>query len=301
MITLQNECLRVQIAEPGEHPNDGCRFDRAGFITEVVLNNERSFTANEPKNLSHPSTGGKGFCSEFRMDLSGEAKVGECYPKLGIGLIKKETDEPYSFFGQYEIEYFPVSYTVAETSVTFTTEPIPCQGYAVRMWKTIRLEGNSLITEHKLENLGEKSVGADEYCHNFISVDGMAISPDYSLTFCNLRSFEGETFPGVGKYTHSNYIGKGHGLGFKQAETDVSMAKLHLTESDVIAPAPFRWKVEHAGAKACVEGEDSYMPEVITVWSTDHIVSPEVFNPLNVAPGETYCWSRKLTFIDKTR
>ena len=131
MITLKSNCLRVEIAQPGEHPNDGVRFDRAGFITEVVLNNERQFCANEPKNLVHPSTGGRGLCCEQMLDLSNQVSAGEQYPKFGVGLILKETDEPYVFYKKYQIDYFPVEYTATETTVEFKTDAIPCMGYAV--------------------------------------------------------------------------------------------------------------------------------------------------------------------------
>ena len=59
MLTLQNDRLRVEIAEPGEAPNTGFRFDRAGFIADVVLDGAHSFCTSEPLNLIHPSSGGR--------------------------------------------------------------------------------------------------------------------------------------------------------------------------------------------------------------------------------------------------
>ncbi|MGT2910485.1 hypothetical protein ACVR1I_02080 [Streptococcus cameli] len=53
MILLSNERLRVEIAEPGERPNDTLRFDRAGFISDVTLDGDTHFGANEPMNLRH--------------------------------------------------------------------------------------------------------------------------------------------------------------------------------------------------------------------------------------------------------
>lgn len=298
MITLKSDCLRVHIAEPGEHPNDGCRFDRAGFITEVVLNNERSFCANEPKNLSHPTTGGRGFCSEFQPTFDAEAAVGERYPKFGVGLIKKEADEPYAFYGKYDIEYFPVTYSCTDNEAVFETAPIPCKGYALKAWKKITVTGNEILTEHRVENVGEKALALRDYCHNFISVDGMAISPDYRIDFPNLRDFGCEELAGAGGYTdHCNMIGSGHGIGFKQAEVGVSMHDPDLTGMDTTLP--FRWKVEHKGARAYVEGEDSYVPCKIVIWTTDHIISPENFNAITIAPGEAASWSRKLRFVDE--
>ena len=117
MITLDNGILRIEITLPDEHPNDGVRFDRAGFISEVTLNNAIHFAANEPKNLSHPTSYGRGFCCEFKLDLCNEAQVGERYPKLGVGLIKKEKDDPYLFYEKYVVEHYPVSWKRRKTAL----------------------------------------------------------------------------------------------------------------------------------------------------------------------------------------
>lgn len=295
MIVLKNECLRVEIAEPGEHPNDGVRFDRAGFITEVVLNNERHFCANEPKNLSHPSTGGRGLCCELMLDLSGEAKVGESYPKFGVGLIKKETDEPYVFFGKYQIEHFPVEFTATETQAEFRTAAIPCMGYALKQRKKISVKGNCLTVEYELENVGEKAVAIQEYCHNFLSIDGMAISPDYVLDIPGLedQGREAKKHRVSGKEMH--LVGNGHGFTFAKADPAV----FHYSARVETVKAPFGWRLAHKGAKAYIEGEESYVPERMDVWGTDHLISPELFQRIELVPGEAAAWTRKLTFVDE--
>lgn len=295
MIVLRNTHLRVEIAEPGEHPNDGVRFDRAGFITEVVLNNERHFCANEPKNLSHPSTGGRGLCCEMMLDLSSEAKVGEQYPKFGVGLIRKESDEPYVFFGNYQIDYFPVNVACTETEAEFRTEPLPCMGYALRQWKKISVDGCRVITQWKLENVGEKPVALEEYCHNFLSIDGMAISPDYVLDIPGLedQGNEPKLYRGTGH--ELNLIGDGCGFTFARAEPTV----FEYPAKVAVQSAPFGWKLSHKGAKAYVEGEESYAPVRVNVWGTDHLISPEFIQHLALKPGETAQWSRTMTFVDE--
>lgn len=295
MITLKSNCLRVEIAQPGEHPNDGVRFDRAGFITEVVLNNERTFCANEPKNLSHPSTGGRGLCCELMLDLSGEARVGDKYPKFGVGLIAKETEEPYLFFGKYQIDHFPVEYTATETTAEFHTAAIPCMGYALKQWKKISVEDNCLTVEYSVENVGEKTLVMEEYCHNFLSIDGMAISPDYVLDIPGLadQGTEPKKYRGTGH--ELNLIGNGHGFTFAKAEPTVFEYPAQVEGQT----APFAWKLSHKGAKACVEGEESFVPVRVNVWGTDHLISPEFIQRIELAPGEKTTWTRKLTFVDE--
>ena len=171
MIVLDNGTLRVEMCTPGEHPSDGVRFDRAGFITEVVLNNEMHFCANENKNNGHPTTYGRGLCCEYQWNGGSEAKVGERYPKLGVGLILKEDEEPYKFFGTYDVEPFPVTWEETGSSVIFNTGAVPCLGYAAEEKKTVSIDGNVLTIEWELKNVGEKTIKTGEYCHNFINVD----------------------------------------------------------------------------------------------------------------------------------
>ena len=97
MITLSSDRLRVELAEPGVSPNNKTRFDRAGYISDVILDGGIYFAASEPRNLVHPCSGGRGFCNEFRFDASAEAAIGEYFPKLGVGLIRKEEDKKYIF------------------------------------------------------------------------------------------------------------------------------------------------------------------------------------------------------------
>lgn len=295
MITLKSDCLRVEIAEPGEHPNDGVRFDRAGFITEVVLNNERQFCANEPKNLSHPSTGGKGLCCEIMWDLSGEAAVGEYYPKFGVGLIRKENDEPYVFYRSYDIEHFPIEVTCTETTAEFRTMPIACMGYALKQWKKISVESNCLMVEYALENTGGKNISVEEYCHNFLTVDGMAISPDYVLEIPGLENQGSEPKLYCGNGYELNLVGNGHGFTFAKADPAVFEYPARVEAQST----PFTWKLSHKGAKAHVLGEESYVPVRVNVWGTDHLISPEFIQKIELVPGEKISWTRKLTFVDE--
>ena len=296
MITLKSNCLRVEIAQPGEHPNDGVRFDRAGFITEVVLNNERHFCANEPKNLVHPSTGGMGLCCELMLDLSGEAEVGQRYPKFGVGLILKQTDEPYVFYGKYDIEHYPVTCSVTESTAEFCTQPVACMGYAAKQWKKISVQGNCLTVEFALENAGEKSFAVEEYCHNFLSIDGMAISPDYVLEIPGLEDQGDEPKKYRGSGHELNLIGNGCGFTFAKAEPTVFE---YPAKAAATSGAPFTWKLSHKGAKAYVEGEESFVPSRVNIWGVDHLISPEFIQRIELAPGEKTQWTRKLTFVDE--
>ena len=66
-IILNSKRLKVEITEPGIVPNTTARFDRAGFISQVTLDNKYDFCTKEPDNLSHPCSGGVGLCNEYSL------------------------------------------------------------------------------------------------------------------------------------------------------------------------------------------------------------------------------------------
>lgn len=294
MITLKNNRLRLEIAEPGEAPNHKYRFDRAGFVTEVVLDGEIYFAASEPNNLVHPCSGGRGFCNEFRLDVSKEAAVGEYFPKFGVGLIQKEEEERYVFHKSYKkIKEFPVHYVKTEDSVTFTTDPVPCLGYALRHTKTIRIRDNSMTMETRVENVGDKAVDMDEFCHNFISIDGMAVGSDYGL--------ELPQCPDLGYERLNNRRGfsgamRGNGKGITFCEFTAIDTDYAIQGKDIEQTIPFTWRMYHKGAKAYVSGEDYFVPKFIAVWGVDHMLSPEVIHEFRVEPGESHEWKRVWKF-----
>lgn len=296
MIIISSDRLRAEIAEPGEHPNDGVRFDRAGFITEVVLDGDMHFCASENRNNIHHTTYGRGLCCEYQMRTEGEAEVGERYPKLGVGLILKEDEEPYSFSNlNYDIEYFPVEVQAENDCAVFRTAAVPCLGYAAEQTKRVYVKDNTLTVEWELKNVGEKRIITGEYCHNFINVDGMAMSPDYVLETPGLKDFGNE--PLISNYTNapSNLIGCGHGFTFAGCDNRIILSKID-TEG-MSNEMPFRWKLINKAAKAWIEAEDHYLPSSVTFWITDHLFSPEFIQTIEVDPGQTVSWKRKMTFV----
>lgn len=298
MLYLASDRLRVEIAEPGEYPNNGFRFDRAGFLTEIILDGAHHFCASEPQNLAHPSSGGRGLCCEYKADYSQFVEDGEFYPKLGIGLIRKEG--PYIFYRKYkELKEYPIDIISGKNYVKFVTQPVECLGYAARMEKIITVEDNLVVMDVVIDNVGEKEIISEEYCHNFLSIDGMAISPDYRLDFLSLKGLKPGTLPNA-YLTPCNFIADETGISLARCETEVSLTDVPIEGTH--RETPFSWILSHKGAKAKVEVCDEIIPEQITLWCADHMFSPEIIQKFSVKPGESFSWKRSWRFsrnVDK--
>jgi hypothetical protein len=274
MLYLKSDRLYVEIAYPGEPPNVTTRFDRAGFITEVTLDGAHRFCASEPNNLSHPSSGGRGICCEYIFDPSKEAAVGGRFPKLGVGLLEKTEDEPYRFMEKYNAEPFPVDVQAGESSVTFKTAPVECLGYAAAQTKTVSAEGNALSVSVRLENAGSKPIHGREYCHNFLTINGMALGPDYHLELEDMEDMNAQS----GIFSVS-----GKSVAVTHYERPASF--LEVPADKLPKGSAFNWTLCNPAGGGRVRVKDEIDICHLALWAADHMISVEAFHRLELQPG----------------
>lgn len=293
MIELKSDLLRVFVLEPGEAPNNTFRFNRAGAVAEILHNGRNTFCASEPNHLWHLCSGGRGLMNEFTMDVSGEVGVGEYFPKLGVGLLKKPDGELYRFYRKYEYQPFPITWEQDGSSVTFVTEPLPCAGYAARMTKTLRVEGNGLYMRDTLENVGEKTISTTEYGHNFLTINGLAIGPAYFLDLPDMTERPDEIIKGTMK-------GCGRSLTYAAYLHDA--VSFDIDAADITGEGSFRWAIRNTDASYARKGEVSvsvteyFVPVKVSLWTVDHLVTLMPHHQVVLRPGGKEAWERRYTF-----
>src|SRR5690606_17105270 len=110
-------------------------------------------------------------------------------PKFGVGLLRKEDEGPYVFHRRnMDVRLFPITVEEDGDGVLFHTRPLECLGYAAECRRMLLLvEDNSLVMNTCLHNVGEKPLRLQEYCHNFLSIDSMALGPSYTLDIPAIR------------------------------------------------------------------------------------------------------------------
>jgi hypothetical protein len=290
---LSSDRLEVEIALPGQEPNTTHRFDRAGFITQVTLDGRYKFCTREPDNLEHPCSGGVGLCSEYQADAPAkEAQIGARFIKPGIGLFTKTEARDYIFHKRYQAELFPIVWEQQPGTITFVTEPIPCQGYALKLTKQIKIDGPILKMTMNVSNVGTREIDLVEYCHNFVTIDRLPIGPAYRLELHKIAVQDGRLSPEV----NGTFTGSGSGFSFTGYNPLAAMA--YVQSEDILPDRPFYWELSHANSPARIRETESFMPDEVAVWSIDHIISPEVFHHIALKPGASDTWSRSWSFTD---
>lgn len=321
-IKIHNDQLTVEIARPGS-VYAGTRFDWSGFITQVTLaiSGGAQHTYCVPESLEPgQGTGGWGLCNEFGNDKPigyADAQPGESFPKLGIGLLNRPERPQYNFFLPHDIDHlFPIQIDSTENRVTFTVEPIECRGYAARLTKTVSVRENWLEIAYRLENVGNKLIDTNEYCHNFIALDKHPIGPEYRLhfpyqiqlenisaayryflppllrkllpTFIQDKILKRRAAPG-------NNIIKLNGPDFNFSAMPHSpfyFRQLGFSKTD-----GYQWELTYLPNGIKMREYDDFGPCRVAVWGTTHVISAEIFIDLHLPPGQAQSWTRRYEFL----
>lgn len=287
---LKNEQLRVEIAELGE-AYQGTRFDGAGFITGVELNGRYQFCV--PESLTPGAgTGGIGICSEFGIKEAigyEDTRIGELFPKLGVGLLTRPDEAEYQFYRDYACQRFETRVEQkGEQQICFTTLPAECRGYAARVQKNIEISGNTLSVTYTVENIGSRILTTDEYSHNFLGFDGDEVGPDYVLKL----PFAPRTWSDD-PATLEGLVFEGDQVTWERRPEKDFYFRMDAFDG---RETPWLWELRHRPSGLTVREVSKLPLSSAAVWGHGHVISPEMFVAVHIAPGEEQSWTRSYEF-----
>jgi hypothetical protein len=294
-IILSNPLLRVEIGQPGEYA--GSRFDWTGFIRQVtLLEGGHTFCSVESLTPGH-GTGGAGLCNEFGIHHPigyESAAPGGLFPKLGVGLLTRPDEGPYDFYRPYDVQPYPVEVQAGTAEVSFISEPVPCSGYAARLTKRISLNGASLTMEYELRNTGEQPIETTEYVHNFVVIDGLPVGPGYTLRLAQPLTPRDNLPPA----TKGLLVFDGRTITWTRALAGSDTFYCQFPGyADDDADSQYHWELVHQEAGAGLRESGTAPVRSLALWGEKHVLSPEVFIDVRVAPGGEQRWSRTYDFF----
>lgn len=288
---LRSDRLQVELAAPGS-VYQGSRFDWSGFVTQVTLDGTHTFCVPESYQAG-AGIGGIGLCNEFGIDQPvgyDEARPGELFPKPGIGLLRKTEEAAYNFAHPYEIaQPFPIGLECSPDRARVVVEPLPCRGYALRLNKTFRVKENWLEITYELENTGSRAVLTHEYAHNFAGIDGQPVGPDYRLRFPVPVCREEGASVGL-----DNLAFTAEAVGF----TGIPHHGLYFLPLTHILTEKPQWELQRLSSGVGMREYDDFCPMRVAVWGTLHVLSAEIFVPIDLQPGSKQAWARRYEFFD---
>jgi len=282
---LKNKNLEIHIDLPAENYSSS-RFDWTGKIVKVTFQNIQ-LASTESTTSKNETQIGKGFYNEFGIDTAlgfNEAIIGDWFHKIGVGLLKKES-EPYIFSENHEIipAKFEINYTLNILLITCTAALH--NGYSYQLKKEIALQENGFTINYSLKNTGEKEIVTDEYVHNFTAIDKEFIDENYILKF----PFQLKPALFIETVNPEQKIEVGQtDLKFKGAPKEQFFFS-NLSGNEKVKA---QWKLLNLKSKISISETGDFKTDKVNVWGWKHVISPELFITVSVKPRQSKNWTR---------
>lgn len=283
--------LTVDLPDPAAGYYRGPRFDWSGVVATAEVGGHTVFgywkSTHDPAN--HDDV--PGTAEEFSHDEPlgyAAAPVGGTFVKIGVGELVKPMEEKYHFTRRYVVKPAAWQVTTGERAVEFRQELSHPSGYGYRYTKRVELAPGGFVIRRTLANTGTKSIDTDHYGHNFLTVDGDPVGPNYALRFAfppratdaaglrDVAAIRGDRLvflkPLATGYVQTQIAG----FGDKAADNRVS--------------------VEHPPSKLVMTITNDRPLSKFNVWSIKTTLCPEPFVRVQVEPGRETAWSTRYEF-----
>ena len=275
---LENDVIRVKILFPESEKYKRTRFNHSGFIADVWYKNVK-FSEYERSQPGFPTTEGSGLCCAYEpivMESKPETGQRMLIPGAGVGIAGDRT-EIY--------EPLKTDFWFDGKRAEFETQSPVVDGYSYYEKREIFFEGEELVEKVTFTNTGEKRIVTSEYGHNFLSLGGQDVSPDYRMQVFCMEPPEGFTDNEMiwkdGAFTFTDYPNRSY--FYKTFETKAS-------------ENGYAWILESKSTGiSCYEKID-FVPERIQVWGDYYLMCGEFFAPIDLEAGESISWTRRWGF-----
>jgi hypothetical protein len=291
-LVLENSILHLTIEEPGKVYHHS-RFDWTGNISQVLFENKITFCSAETTRDFDFQRHGQGLYNEFGITKPigyDDCEPGEKFPKIGVGLLTKKSNDVYRFFQTYEIDPFDIQIEKGDKWIRFTVLPRDCRGYGAKLVKQIGLSGNSFTIDYELENTGTHKIQTNEYCHNFIAINRSNIDEHYTLRVPCIINEPSAMMEAVNP--ENAVILNTNSVSFNiTPERDFFYSPLGEFHSKT-----GEWEIVHDNMGVGMKEITDFSPEMMNLWGMKHVISPELFIKIDLDPGQVLKWQRQYKF-----
>lgn len=275
---------RLYLPDPENGYYRGSRFDWSGVIADLEFKGHsyygQWFSKYDPR--MHDAIMGP--VEDFLPIGFNEAKPGESFLKIGIGILVRPDTSKYSIVPPYEI-LNPGKWKVKTKSnwVEFLHN-LNDTSYAYEYKKTIELikRKPEMVISHTLKNTGKKIIETEVYDHNFFMLDKQATGPGFTIRF----TFD---LTGEGGRADLAEIQKNQIVFLKELDKNehVYYTALHGYGN---SPKDYDIKVGNRNTGAEVRITCDKPLSKLVFWSASTTVCPEPYIQIKINPGESFSW-----------
>ena len=306
---LTNGSLRVKLYLPDAAKGfyRASRFDWSGMIYSLEYSGHQFygpwFQRTDPKVhdfiyqcneiVAGPCTAATGPAEEFTDLGYNDAKPGDTFLKIGVGVLRRPDDTPYDHFKLYEVvDPGKWKTDVTPTAVEFTQQVNdPATGYGYEYRKTVRLAGSGpeLAIEHSFRNTGRKPISSRVYNHNFLVLDGQAPGPDLKISVPFDIASPKPPDATLAEIRGKEIVYRKTLQGQERVMTDMNGFGAAASDYDLTI------RNTKTGAGVRVNADRPLAR--LMLWSIRAVLSAEPFVEFAVGPGETYTWKLNYRYL----
>jgi hypothetical protein len=273
----------------------GTRFDWSGLVSSVECGHHTFFCEfkREHDPLNHDDICGT--AEEFGIESPpsyAEAKPGEPFIKIGIGVLERPDDSPYAFWKRYTIRtpgyWREVHYWSNKLNYRQNLHGPNGWGYDYTKIVEIATNAPELKIRRRLQNTGTQSIDTDHYGHNFLRIDNVPAGTNYTL------EFRFEPHFGQDSRTQGCVEIRNRSLVFtKDPSQDqaiwVRLEGFQKPEDNEIKV------VNHSTGATMTISADRPLSKLV-FYSSGGVLCPEAFIKVNLPPGQTLVWTTTYRF-----
>ncbi|MDO7171620.1 hypothetical protein [Mariniflexile sp. AS56] len=294
-LEISNGLLRANLYLPDYETGyyKGTRFDWSGIISSLEYKGHSYFdqwfdTGNPP-----PFATIMGPVEAYAPLNYDTAEVGGDFVKIGIGALRKESNEPYSDFKTYTIVDKGIRTLKTKANEVQFVHVLNTETYSYEYTKTIQFVENEskMVISHSLKNTGEQAIKTFGFNHNFFVIDNQPIGKAFELSFPVEVS-------GTGRGMGDSFEIQGKKIIFtRDLVGDESIACKHLEGlNNSIENFDIRLDNTQTGAGVKITGDQPLSR--LRLWGTTATLCPETYIDIHVAPGDTFHWNYFYEFYE---
>lgn len=264
----------------------GSRFDWSGVMPELQFDGHSYFGQWFEKYDPYIHDAIMGPVNDFYPLGFDEGKPGDSFVKIGIGVLTKPDDKPYSIMAPYKLTNAGKWKVSKKRDQVKFIHILDDAGYSYEYTKTVRLEKNKpvMVLTHTIVNRGQKTIETNVYNHNFFVIDKQPTGPDFSVEF---------PFNLTGKFRRGGEMAqfKDNKIEMLQQLTAGQTVHGGNIEGFGMTPKDYDIRIENHKTGAGVRITCDRPLSRLVFWASYKVLSAEPYTQIKIKPSEQFSWT----------
>jgi hypothetical protein len=290
---ISNGLIRAKLYLPDSKKGyyQGTRFDWSGNMPSLEFNGHSYFGQWFTKYSPEIHDVIMGPVEEFTPLDYPETKPGESFMKIGVGVLSKPDDKPYTFSRLYPVINGGKWKVKKQSDQVQFIHELNDKNYSYHYEKTVQLvkDKPEMVLFHTLRNTGNRTIETSVYDHNFFVIDKEPIGPGIEIALPFKLTGEGSGIGELAKLEGNKII---FSRNLKNGET-VFCSALHGFGDSA---KDYDIKIENitSGAGVRITCDQPFLKLVF--WACSTTACPEPYIKIKVDPGQEFSWKIRYEF-----